>query len=135
VRAQRASSAHDAVVVTAPIGPLASRDGTVVLVRDGGPLDNRVRALWLALAAAALVTVGLGAVLAAGLARWIGRPLRNLGTAATRMGHGDVSVRTDSQLGPPEVRAVAAAFNEMAQRLGVLLESQRNMTADVSHQL
>jgi signal transduction histidine kinase len=135
VRAGRPPSAHDAVVVTAPIGPLDRRDGTVVLVRDAGPLDKRVHALWLALAAAAAVTVGLGAVLAAGLARWIGRPLRTLGVAATSMGHGDVSVRTDTRIGPPEVRAVATAFNDMAQRLGVLLDSQRSMTADVSHQL
>ena len=124
-----------AVVVTAAIGSPAKPDGTVVFVRNADPLNSRVHALWLALATAAMVTVGLGAVVAGGLARWIGHPLRDLGAAATGMGQGDLSRRTDVQSGPPEVRAVAAAFNEMALRLAALLDSQRNMTADVSHQL
>jgi len=135
VRARRPADATDAVVVTAPIGSPDRPDGTVVLVRADGPLDKRVHALWLGLVAAVIATIGLGAAVAAGLARWIGRPLRHLGAAANRMGHGEVSVRTNPEFGPPEVRAVAATFNEMAQRLGELLDSQRNMTADVSHQL
>ena len=127
--------AHGAVAVSARIGPAPSPYGTVVLVRDAEPVDHRVQALWLALAAAACVTLAFGAVTAAGLARWIVRPLRGLQAAATRVGHGDVDVRTDLRSGPPEVREVAAAFDEMARRLAALLESQRTMTADVSHQL
>ena len=134
-RIQQHASVPDAIVVAATIGAPAHPDGTVVLVRGAEPLDHRIRALWLALAVAAAVTVGLGTVIAAGLARWIGRPLRGLATAATRMGHGDIAVRTDTSLGPPEVRTVASAFNEMAQRVGALLDTQRTMTADVSHQL
>jgi signal transduction histidine kinase len=134
-RSQQPADAPDAVVVTTPIGSPGRPDGTLLLVRDAEPLDRRVRALWVALAVAAAVTLGLGAVVASGLARWIGHPLRDLGSAATRMGHGALSVRTDPQSGPPEVRAVAVAFNDMARRLGELLDSQRTMTADVSHQL
>jgi signal transduction histidine kinase len=37
--------------------------------------------------------------------------------------------------GPPEVRRLAAAFNDMAARLGRLLDSQRAFVADASHQL
>jgi signal transduction histidine kinase len=37
--------------------------------------------------------------------------------------------------GPPEVRAVAATFNEMADRLAELLMAQRRFVADASHQL
>jgi len=138
IRAARAGGrpqVHDAVVVTARIGPARQPDGTVVLIRDAEPLDRRVHALWLALAAAAAVTLALGALTAAGLARWIARPLSALQTATTRMGHGDVVARTNVDSGPPEVRAVAAAFNDMAERLSALLDSQRTMTADVSHQL
>lgn len=138
IRAARAGTRprlHDAVAVTARIGPARSPDGVVVLIRDAEPLDRRVHALWLALAAAAAVTLAIGAVTAAGLARWIARPLSGLQAATTRMGHGDVAARTNVDSGPPEVRAVAAAFNDMAGRLATLLESQRTMTADVSHQL
>lgn len=134
-RGRTAPRAADAVVAVASIGPSRRPDGTVVLVRDAEPLDRRVHALWLALAAAAMVTIAFGAVTAAALARWIARPLRGLQLAATRMGHGDVAVRTDVDSGPPEVREVAAAFNEMADRIAALLHSQRTMTADVSHQL
>ena len=135
VRGRRTAHVAEGIVVTAAVGSPTRPDGTVVLVRNADPLNRRVHALWLALATAAMVTVGLGAVLAAGLARWIGHPLRDLRAAATVMGHGDLSRRTDVQTGPPEVRAVATAFNEMAERLTVLMDSQRNMTADVSHQL
>jgi len=134
-RAGRATQLSEAITVRSPIGTAASPDGIVVLVRSTEALDQRVHALWLALSLAALVAVGLGAVLALGLARWIGRPLRGLRLAASRMGHGALAVRTDEANGPPEVRAVAAAFNDMARRLTRLLESQRHMTADVSHQL
>ncbi|MDQ1748144.1 MAG: hypothetical protein QOD07_2407 [Frankiaceae bacterium] len=135
VRGRAQVTVPDAVVVTATIGGATHPDGTVVLVRGAEPLDHRIHALWLALAVAAAVTLGLGAVIAVGLARWIGRPLRGLAAAATQMGRGDVGVRTDATMGPPEVRTVAAAFNEMSQRVGALLDSQRTMTADVSHQL
>lgn len=124
-----------AVVVAVPIGAAAHPDGSVVLVRGDEPLDDRIRALWLALAVAAAVTIALGALIAVGLARWIARPLRGLATAATQMGNGALAVRTDASAGPPEVRTVASAFNDMAERVGALLDSQRTMTADVSHQL
>ena len=114
VRAGKRIDVHDAAVVTEPIGAARNPDGTVVLTRDAETLDQRVRALWLALAAAATVTLGFGAVTAAGLARWIAHPLRGLGFAASRMGHGDASARTDVRTGPPEVRAVALAFNSTA---------------------
>lgn len=134
-RSGRSPQVADAESLVVPIGPPNSRDGTVLLVRDGEPLDRRIHALWLALAAAATVTIALGAVTAGALARWISRPLRGLQLAATRMGHGDIAIRTDRTSGPPEVREVATAFNEMADRLSALLNSQRTMTADVSHQL
>jgi signal transduction histidine kinase len=138
IRAARVGTARhlgDAVTVLAGIGPTSGRDGTVVLVRDREPLDRRVHALWLALALAACITIAFGAVTAAGLARWIAHPLRGLESAATRMGHGDVGARATVHSGPPEVRAVGAAFNDMADRIATLLNSQRAMTADVSHQL
>lgn len=125
----------DAVVTTATVGEAQHPDGRLILVRDSGPVDRRVHALWVGLAVAALVALALGALSAAALARWIGRPLRDLRAVAVRMGEGEVSTRISEHPGPPEVRAVAAAFNDMAGRIGSLLDSQRIMTLDVSHQL
>lgn len=124
----------DVVVSSATVGE-TSPAGTVVLVRDAESLDHRIFTLWLGLAAAASVALAVGALLAGTLARWIGRPLRDLRAAAVRMGEGDVGARTREPDGPPEVRAVATAFNEMAGRIGSLLSSQRIMTLHVSHQL
>jgi signal transduction histidine kinase len=123
------------VVATAVIGSDTRRDGEVVLVRDAEPLHHRIATLWLALAIAALATVALSVVAAMLLARWIGRPLRGLENTAARMGRGEVSARTDTTSGPPEVRNLSSTFNEMAQRIASLLEGQRAITADVSHQL
>jgi signal transduction histidine kinase len=135
VRARRGAQVADAVVSTAVVGDAGHRDGTVILVRDAEPLDHRIRRMWLGLAAAAGAALAVGALVAAALARWIGRPLRDLRAVAVRMGEGDVGARTAERPGPPEVRAVAVAFNDMAGRIGSLLDSQRIMTLDVSHQL
>jgi signal transduction histidine kinase len=49
--------------------------------------------------------------------------------------HGQLEARAPTNRGPLEVRRLAAAFNDMAARLGRLLESQRAFVADASHQL
>jgi signal transduction histidine kinase len=134
-RTGRPPAAHDAVVSVAAVGETSRRDGIVVLVRDAEPLDRRIQSLWLGLAAAGVAALALGALVATALARWIGRPLRTLRAAALQMGDGDVSARAGQPAGPPEIRRLASAFDEMADRIGSLLESQRIMTADVSHQL
>ena len=135
VRAGRQPRPDDAVVRTVVVGDPTHPDGSVILVRDSAPIDRRIHGLWVGLGAAALIALALGALVAAGLARWIARPLRDLRAVTERMGEGDVGVRAVADVGVPEVQAVAAAFNDMAARIGVLLDNQREMTADVSHQL
>ena len=51
------------------------------------------------------------------------------------VGAGDVAARAEADAGPAQVREVATAFNEMADRVSSLLDAQSMMTADVSHQL
>lgn len=135
VRAHRRAHLPDAVVSTATVGDARHRDGTVILVRDAEPVDHRLFTLWAGLGAAGAVAMVVGALTAAGLAHWISRPLRDLQAVAARMGGGDLAARVNSGSGPPEVRALARTFAGMAERVGLLLQSQRVMTADVSHQL
>jgi signal transduction histidine kinase len=124
------------VVSTARIGTDPNRRvGTVVLLRNAAPLDRRIRNLRIGLGVAGTLALIVGAFVAAVLARWIRRPVAALGAAATRMGAGDVQARVGRLDGPPEIQAVATAFDDMADRVGSLLESQRVMTLDVSHQL
>jgi signal transduction histidine kinase len=88
---------------------------------------------WLALTGAG--GLALGVALAFRLARWVSRPLRALGGAAARLGDGALEVRADPDRGPAEVRALAATFNQMADRTQSLVHSHRGWVADVSHQL
>jgi signal transduction histidine kinase len=123
------------VVVTAPVGDGRKMVGTIVLVRDSTTVDDRVRALWLALGAAALLALILGAAVGWFLGRWISRPLRSLVGAAHGIGSGHPEARADPDAGPVQVREVAHAFNDMARRVSALLRTQRGMIAEVSHQL
>lgn len=136
IAAGRLRSVPGFVVSTARVGADPNRDlGVVVLLRDAAPLEDRIRDLRMGLAVAAALALSVGALVATALARWIRRPVAALGAAATRMGDGDVQARVGPLPGPPEIQAVATAFDDMADRVGALLESQRIMTLDVSHQL
>ena len=128
-------SAGGDVVVVATVGDPRAPIGNVVLLRSAGPLADRERALWLGLAAAALVAVVAGALIAVGLARWIGRPLHALQSVVSDLDASGATHPAEEHSGPPEVRRLAGAFNAMAARLASLVAAQRGMTADVSHQL
>lgn len=123
------------VVAVSLVGQPKSPDGRVVLVRPAESLDHRLHELWVVLALAAVAALVLGVLTAILIARWIGKPLHHLTAAAGRMGEGELDSRAPATTGPVEVRDLATTFNEMAERLGALVDSQRMMTADVSHQL
>ncbi len=111
------------------------RLGTVVLSRSTEPIDHRLGVLraWLALVSVAGLLAA--AFIATALARWVGRPLSALETAAQHLGDGDFEARAPASAGPDEVRRLAANFNWMAARLESLVSGHQAMMADVSHQL
>jgi signal transduction histidine kinase len=123
------------VVIDEPVRDGARTLGRVVLVRGTGALEDRHSTLWLALVVAALGALLVGALVAWSIARWIARPLTSLAGAAHGIGAGDIAARADATAGPPQVRDVAIAFNNMATRVASLVDAQRAMTAEVSHQL
>jgi len=118
-----------------PISDDDKYSGTVVLARSSGPLDAHLTVLWLWLTLTGLGALVLGVVLAIRLARWVSRPLSGLGSAAARLGDGDLEVRAEPGDGPAEVRALAATFNRMAERTQTLVHGHQAWVADVSHQL
>jgi len=69
------------------------------------------------------------------LARSVIGPVRDLERAAARVARGDLTARAPADSGPPEIRALAERFNDMAARLGVLVDAQRAFVADASHEL
>jgi signal transduction histidine kinase len=121
--------------VATPVGDEGAVHGAVVVTYPAGPLDRKVRRIWAELGVLALIVLGASAVVGLWLARSVTDPLAGLERASTRLGHGDLSSRADEHRGPPEVQELARSFNEMATRLGELLEAQRRFVADASHQL
>ena len=86
----------------------------------------------------ALLTTGLtlfGAILAAiFLARQIGKPIRELGTAAAALGRGE-TIAALPERGPKDIEATTRAFNQMQQQLTRVIEEQRATLRAVGHDL
>ncbi|MEW5852828.1 MAG: ATP-binding protein [Myxococcota bacterium] len=79
----------------------------------GARIDEAKTTLWRITVFAALLLVLLSAAMGAALARRVSQPLLDLQDATVRFGHGE-STRAPVG-GPPEVRALGAAFNQMVQ--------------------
>jgi two-component system sensor histidine kinase CpxA len=118
--------------VTDPEGRLLVVVGT--LHRPPRPIDLlEPKALWLRLAALALV-VGL---VSFALARYLARPVGALRETTRRLGVGDLTARVGGRVAArhDEIGALARDFDAMAARLESLIGSQRRLLRDVSHEL
>jgi signal transduction histidine kinase len=116
--------------------PVALENGTAVVrvLVPNSTLERGVAAAWGVEAALGLTLVASAVFVADRLARTIVRPVDALADAAGRLGEGDLSVRIHPE-GPPEVQQVALAFNLLGDRVGELLEAERELVADLSHRL
>jgi signal transduction histidine kinase len=123
------------IYVAVPVTSGGVVHGAVRVTYPIAALDRRIARNWAILAAVALVVLAVAALASLLIARWVSRPLRNLQAAALALSRGGLSTRAETDAGPPEVQALAAAFNTMAVRLGELLDAQRAFVADASHQL
>jgi signal transduction histidine kinase len=121
--------------VAVPVASQGRVYGAVRITYPTSTVDARVRRVWLALAGVAAVVLGVVALVGLALARSTTRPLRALEQATTAAAGGQLQARAPTDQGPPEVRRLAAAFNDMAARLSRLLAAQRAFVADASHQL
>jgi signal transduction histidine kinase len=88
-----------------------------------------------ALVLGALGILLLAALVGFALARWTTRPIRALEKATDRLAAGVLDTPAATNLGPPELRQLAATFNHTAKRLQLLIDQQRGFAADASHQL
>ena len=120
--------------VAEPVASGGLVHGAVRITYPTSAVDARVTRYWLMLAAIAALVLALAALVGLVLARSVTRPLQALEQAAGEAGGGDLSVRAP-ETGPPEVRSLAASFNEMVTRLQELVGAQENFVADASHQL
>ena len=132
---RRSDTLDDELLYTAvPVVVADRRVGAVRVTRSTAPLDARIRRDLLVLAGIAASALALGLALAWLLAGSLARPLRGLAASARRVGEGDLAARAELT-GSAEHREVAGAFNEMTERLGRVLQAQREFVANASHQL
>ncbi|MEM7153149.1 MAG: ATP-binding protein [Myxococcota bacterium] len=82
---------------------------------------------------AALVTAAASFL----FARHLARPLEALSEVATRLGRGELDARMGSaRLRPSQETAqLVASFDEMAERIGALVDEQQQLLANISHEL
>lgn len=111
-------------------GSLKLQDGSFVHFQTSVPSPKDT----LYESAISIVTLVLGVLVAAALViRSVGSPLRNLTRAADAAGHGVPVLLTEQ--GPPDLRALARAFNAMQLRITDLLDSRTRALAAVGHDL
>jgi two-component system sensor histidine kinase CpxA len=84
-----------------------------------------------------LAALVVAAAVCFGLARHLTRPLVQLQQATRQIAAGDLTARVSPQLAQrrDEIARLAQDFNEMADRVAALLDGQRRMLGDISHEL
>jgi signal transduction histidine kinase len=126
--------ARGGIEVLVPVALQADQTAVVRVLVPNSVLQRGVAAAWAVEAALGVTLVASAVFVADRLARTIVRPVDALADAAGRLGEGDLSVRIRPE-GPPEVKQVAEAFNRLGDRVGELLEAERELVADLSHRL
>jgi signal transduction histidine kinase len=125
---------QDLLYTAVPVTNNGAIVGAVRVTQDLAAVQERIRNGVLALVAIGAFALVLGLALAWFLANSLSGPLRNLASTARRVEGGDLEARADVK-GAKEQREVSAAFNDMAERLEVVLAAQREFVANASHQL
>ncbi|MFE7649104.1 sensor histidine kinase [Streptomyces phaeoluteigriseus] len=123
------------LAVATPVRYGAEKQGAVRITVPTRMVHERVHHVWLLLALGGLAVLTAVAVLGFAIARWTGRPIRELERATHELAEGGTAVPVAITEGPPEVRSLAATFNRTAARLEHLLASQRAFAGEASHQL
>jgi signal transduction histidine kinase len=121
--------------IAVPIASGGRVHGAVRITYPYSAVDARIQRYWFILALIGVIVLVGAAVVGVGLARFVTRPLRRLEAAAVAVGEGELETRAPEREGPPEVRSLAAVFNETVGKLARLLRSQGEFVADASHEL
>jgi signal transduction histidine kinase len=125
---------EDLLYTAVPITNNGEVVGAARVTQSLAAVHARIRRGVLALVAIGAFALILGLALAWFLASSLSQPLRNLARTARRLEAGDLEARAEVT-GAAEQKEVSAAFNDMADRLGVVLAAQREFVANASHQL
>jgi two-component system, OmpR family, sensor kinase len=132
---RRSDSLDQNLLFTAvPVVNAGRRVGAVRVTQSVKAVDDEVRSDVIALVGVGVLALALGLGVAWLLAGSLARPLRGLAGTARAVAGGDLDARARVE-GSSEQREVAAAFNEMTERLARALRAQQEFVANASHQL
>ena len=116
-------------------GPRAERVlPAIVLLREDDSAALATADLARSLTAAGLILLVIGIPMAVGLSSSVTRPLRRLAEATGTVARGKVPEPLPTS-GPIEVAEASAAFNAMAAEVDATREAQRQLLADIRHDL
>jgi signal transduction histidine kinase len=113
--------------------------GVTVTISPTTALRAAELRVWSIVAAAALLALVLGVLVALPIVRWILRPVQRLdegtGRVAAAVLAGAEPEPVGDGSGPPELRRLSASFDRMATTVTQAYAAQRTFVADASHQL
>jgi len=117
--------------------PVIGSDGSVAVVRvfiSDETMTEGVGRSWLILGLLGIALVAMAMWVADRLGRSMVVPIKELSITASELGHGDLSARVVPS-GPPEIQEVGIELNRLADRIGRLLQDERESAADLAHRL
>ncbi|BDU10105.1 two-component sensor histidine kinase [Aurantimicrobium sp. INA4] len=126
---------QELLYVTVPILSGSEILGAVRLTYPDYVVTNKVNEQIGLLSGVALIALLLAAIVGYIVSGTITRRLRRLQEATEALASGDLTARADETAGAKEIRSLAESFNDMAERLELLINQQRTFAADASHQL
>ena len=115
-------------------GQDSTRDFTVSVAADDSFVNGEVTDGVVMIGSLALLAVAVAVGLAVLQAHRLSRPMRELASAADRLGSGDARP-LGRRYGVPELDRVAEGLDGSAQRINDLLTAERDFAVDASHQL
>ena len=122
-------------VLTQPIINDAKPVGTLRVASPLAPVTRAQASLRHTFLIVGLITLALAAAAGIGLATVIASPLRRITRVAAAVDEGDLSMRAGPISTGGEVRVLAAAFDNMLNRLERTFTRQRDFVSDASHEL
>jgi signal transduction histidine kinase len=134
--AARIEGVGEALYAASPIGGgrLDPDISALVLARPDDSAQLATEDLLRALTVTAILLLLIGVPLAGGLSRSVSRPLHRLAEASGEVARGVTPAPLPTD-GPSEVADASAAFNAMAAEVVTSREAQRQLLADVRHDL
>ena len=124
----------DVLATAVPVLVTGRPAGAVRITQDVAAVNRSLNRATAGLVLIGVLVLLIGLAAGAVVAGQIARPVRRLEAAARRVASGDFDTQARVE-GSTEQRTLARSFNEMTDRIGRLLQLQREFVADASHQL